>query len=145
MACRNWGKKKEKKKGNGQWCSWNCDFHNFFFSLPYNFDKPRFFFSLLHSRQLNCHNFFFSLSQFRQLHCHNSYYFLSFSNSSLIWAGCILGRNFGNYITKIQLFSLPLLHIISLSSLILFLRISATLLPKFASLFIFLNKLEQYS
>ena len=145
MACRNWGKKKRKKKGNGQWCSWNCDFHNFFF-LSLTISTSHDFFSLFYILGNSIAIiFFFSLSQFRQLHCHNSYYFLSFSNSSLIWAGCILGRNFGNYITKIQLFSLPLLHIISLSSLILFLRISATHLPKFASLFIFLNKLEQYS
>lgn len=85
----------------------------FFFS---NFSMPLFFFSPLHSWQLNCPIFFFfSPPQFRQLHCLNSFFYLSplpynFGNSlpqflffSLFFLGYILSRNFGNYIIECQL------------------------------------------
>ena len=69
----------------------NC--HNsFFFPSP-----PQFW-------QLHCLTFFFSSPlQFQQLHCHTQFLFFSLLFGHSSWVGCILGRNFGNYITKIQL------------------------------------------
>ena len=116
---------------------------------------PQFFFlnSSPRFRQLGCHNsfFFFFPSHFRQLSCHNSY-FLSppfppilatwLPQLVSLWALHIaltlralhthLGsKNFGNLITEIQFFLPPPSHHLSLLSLILFLAISATPLPKF--------------
>ena len=71
---------------------------------------------------------FFLILQFRQFNCHNSIFFFFF----------------GNIIVEI-IFSLNHIHhIISLSSLLLFLKILATPLPKFTSLLILPNKFEQY-
>ena len=95
--------------------------------------------------------FFFLPSHFQQLSCHNSY-FLSPPFPTILatwlpqlvslWALHIalalralhthLGsKNFGNLITEIQFFLPPPSHHLSLLSLILFLAISATPLPKF--------------
>ena len=51
---------------------------------------------------------------------------------------------FGNIIAKIHFSLSHIRHIISLFSLLLFLRILVMVLLKFASLFILLNKFEQY-
>ena len=91
------------------------------------------------SPSTNSHSLWAPISKFWQhgyrnfkflflLNCHNCKYFLS--------------PNVGNGIATIQFF-FSLYHIMSLSTLLLSLRISAIALPKFASLFIFLNKFEQ--
>ena len=107
--------------------------------------------------QLHCHNFFFStqisatwlpqvLLNFLSPLPYNFVNLVAtipffLSGISLIWTACILGRNFGN-ITKIQFYFFPSVTSF-LSSLILSLRISATPLPKFISLLIFLNNFKQ--
>ena len=102
----------------------------FFFFFSSNFGEPQFFFSFLPyifgnsvAIILSSSSFFFS---------HNSFFFF------------VLCRNFYNYITEIQLYlSFSLYCIISLSSLILFLRILTISLLKFAFFFSFFsNKFE---
>ena len=91
--------------------------HNFFFSfLPYIFSNSV-------AIILSSSSSFFS---------HNSFFFF------------LLGRNFDNYITEIQLYvSFSLYCIISVSSLILFLRILTIPLLKFVFFFFFFsNKFE---
>ena len=93
---------------------------------------------------------FFSLLfpplQFRQLGCYNCFFpFKRFSPSGTSSGQPDLGsRNFGNLITKIQILSHFNYHIISLSSLILFVRISVTVLPKLTYFFNFLNNFQQF-
>ena len=105
----------------------HCLFFFFFFS---NFGEPQFF-------------FFFSPLHFQQLSCHNSFFFFFFFFPQFFFF-FILGRNFDNYITEIQLYlSFSLYCIISLSSLILFLRILTIPLLKFVFFFFFFsNKFE---
>ena len=74
---------------------------------------------------------FFFIFQFQQFNCHNSIFLYIFFIS-------------GNIIAEIPFSLSRIHHIISLSSLLLFLKISATPLPKFASLLILPNKFEQY-
>ena len=73
------------------------------------------------------------LSSSSSFFSHNSFFFFF-----------LLGRNFDNYITEIQLYlSFSLYFIISLSSLILFLRISTIPSPKFCFFPLFFsNKFE---
>ena len=69
-------------------------------------------------------------SHFQQLGRHNSYSLSSTPPS--IAPGVAWGnKNFGNLITEIQFFLPPPSHHLSSLSLILFLAISATVLPKF--------------
>ena len=94
-----------------------------------------FFFFFLLFQQFHCHNFFGChkicfFSHFQQLGRHNSYS-LSSTPPSIAPRVAWGNKNFGNLITEIQFFLPPPSHHLSSLSLILFLAISATVLPKF--------------
>ena len=106
--------------------------------------------------QLGCHNFFFppifdnlvttipffSLYNFSNLVATIDFFL---SSTSLLRALHLSSKNFSNLITKILIFSHSNHHIISLSSLILFVTISVMILPKFVSFLIFSNNFQQFS
>ena len=108
--------------------------------------------------QLGCHNsfvflqfsttwlpqFLYSLSSFLPYNFNNLVATIAFflSSASLIRALHLGSRNFGNLIIEIQILSHFSYHIISLVSLILFIRISATVLPKFTYFLIFPNNFQ---
>ena len=106
--------------------------------------------------QLGCHKFFFppifdnlvttipffSLYNFSNLVATIDFFL---SSTSLLRALHLSSKNFSNLITKILIFSHSNHHIISLSSLILFVTISVMILPKFASFLVFSNNFQQFS